>query len=94
MTPSTRTFYRTRITLEVLHETPIPDGMELGEVYRETIEGHYSGFTAWQLPEILSGPEMAKALADQGSDPEFFELDEFGNDLEDWTGDGEITISG
>jgi len=78
---SQRTFYRTRITLTVLHEEPIPSDTSVREVWRQCIEGDYSGQDEWDIPEVLDGPTMAAAMINQGSDPEFFMLDEEGNDL-------------
>lgn len=79
--PSRRTFYKRVITIEVLSEEPY-EVEDLADIAHDIVHGHQSG--AWSLGEHqeMSGPEMAKALVDQGSAPEFFRLDEHGNDLE------------
>ena len=37
---------------------------------------------SWEM-EVVDGPTMAKLLLNQGSDPDFFQLDDDGNDVED-----------
>ena len=71
-------FYKTVFTFEVLSEKPIPDDMELGEIYFQTIQGDYSGKLKSRVETKLTGKEMAKALIDQESDPGFFQLDKNG----------------
>jgi len=46
-------------------------------------EGDTSGIVKTISREILTGKEMADALLDQGSDPEFLGLDEDGNPATD-----------
>ena len=78
-----RKFYKTTITFEVLSEEPIPSWMELQNIVYETEEGDYSGATVGNVQVELDGKQAVKELAAQGSDPEFFRLDEEGNDLEE-----------
>ena len=78
---SNRQFYKTVITLIVLHEQPIPDDTSVGEVWRNCTEGDWVGDDKWEGPEILDGKQAAQALIEARSDPEFFQLDEQGNDL-------------
>ena len=81
---SKRKFYRTVIHAELLSEEPILP-MSLRDVDYQITEGYLSGELLESNPdnEILDGPTAAKALIAQGSDPEFFELDEDGNDIEE-----------
>ena len=78
---SKRKFYKTIIQLEVLSEYPIED-KTLGDINYEIDEGDCSGlYTTLVQDEICDGKEMAELLIKQGSEPEFFMLDENGNDL-------------
>ena len=75
--------YRTFITLEVLSEQPIPDNISLSEISNECENGDYSGITDWLITnEPIVGLEAAEKLKEMGSDPEFFRMDENGNDLD------------
>jgi hypothetical protein len=69
---------RTIICFEVLSENPLPPDLTLGEIYEETISGSFSGRELSRETTEPSPAEMAKLLIEQGSDPEFFDLDEHG----------------
>ena len=77
-----RQFHKYVYTFTVLSEDPIDGDATLGEIYQSTIDGPNSGETDCTVHKMLNGKQMAKALEKQGSDPEFFYLDEHGNDLE------------
>jgi hypothetical protein len=79
---TTRKFYKTTITIEVLSEEPIPEEMDLADIIQESSEGAFSRGVVSEKETVLNGEQAVKALAEQGSDPEFFGLDEKGNDLE------------
>lgn len=76
-----RKFYKTNITLEVMSEEPVDvSGLyELEEVVSRTITGDYSGRVLNCTEEVLDGAQAARALIEQGSDPEFFQIDKDGN---------------
>ena len=78
-----RKFYKTTFTVEVLSELPLGD-LGLEDIQYEITEGHCSGVTTTSEVKELSGPEMAKELLAQGSDPEFFDLDADGKDFRDY----------
>lgn len=85
MAPSKRKFYLTRFIVEVLSEGEIPDGVDMRDVMRECDEGEYV-LHSTNTESIEHTPKnMAKLLNDAGSDPEFFQLDENGEDLDDPT---------
>lgn len=65
-------YYRTIIVKEILSEDP----------YDIAVEEDCSIQIKSQKTEEISGREMAEALTAQGSDPEFFQLDEEGNPIE------------
>jgi hypothetical protein len=66
--------YLTVITLKVLSLEAIPEDMTPADVYRETIEGDYSGSYDWDSQAI--GEQQCKSLlVEQGSDIEFFYSD-------------------
>jgi hypothetical protein len=75
-----RKFYKTVISIEVLSEEPIPEGMELGTIVNQAIEGDYSMRPLQHRETEINGKQAAKALQLQGSDPEFFSLTEKGED--------------
>lgn len=69
-------YYRTVIEVEVLSEEPV-DFDTLADVAHEIVEGDCSG--QWHTKvdnQEVDGPEMAKLLIAQGSDPGFFNLDD------------------
>lgn len=80
---STRIFYRTVFTFEILSEEPYPDEFSLEQVQYDTTEGHCSGtFLSMQINLEIDAQECARLLITQGSDPEFFTLTEEGEDAE------------
>jgi len=80
---SKRKFYRTLVTVEVLSEEPYcPETLE--EVARDICDGDCSGDWTHEKSIEVDGPTMAKLLIKQGSDPGFFQLDENGNDDDDY----------
>ncbi len=81
--PSTRKFFKTVLTVEVLSDESPLEWDSLADVSYAITDGDCSGKITNEAVTKLSGPEAAKALQDQGSEPEFFRLDEDGNDLED-----------
>ncbi len=76
---SKRKFYKTTITVTVLSEDPGVSGYELGTIAREIVDGDLVG--SWSGDEKkIDAKECARLLSEVGSDPEFFNLDEDGND--------------
>jgi len=75
-----RKFYKAVFSIEVLSEEPI-DEMSIDDIKYEITEGNCSGVITKSDTTELTGLEMAKALLAQGSDAEFFQLDDDGNDL-------------
>jgi hypothetical protein len=70
------TYYKTKITFNVLSQDPIPDGMNLDEIYRECIDGAYSGDLGFITKVTkLNAEQAARELMKQGSDPEFFGIE-------------------
>ena len=81
---NTKRFYRTVITIEVLSEEPV-EAMDVDDIAYEIREGSYSGEVEFGPSEVVDGPTMARLLMKQGSDPEFFGLDDEGNPVESET---------
>jgi hypothetical protein len=78
--------YRTVIQIEVLSEEPIDTDMSLDDIEEECNTGSYSGVHDWIVTnEVLEGQAAADATLKQGSSPDFFQMDENGNELNDWT---------
>lgn len=77
-----RKFYKTIFIVTVLSENELPP-MSLGELSYECMEGDFSGHLSVESKIELNGKQAADALKEQDSDPEFFQLDDEGNDLND-----------
>jgi hypothetical protein len=76
--------YRTIITLTVLSDYPLPEGMSLEEIDGECSDGEMTGKTDWlECNKELQGEAAANAMRDVGSATEFFQMDENGNELND-----------
>jgi hypothetical protein len=75
-----REFYRTVIHVEVLSEEPYVFNGDLRTVAEDICTGNCSGIARTVLEEQCNGARMAQLLISQGSDPEFFQLDEAGFD--------------
>lgn len=83
-----RKFIKTEFKLVVLAEgqslagTMVSD-LNLEQLHHEITEGSCSGIFELISEDEVSGPEMARLLIEQGSDPEFFQLSPEGVDLID-----------
>ena len=75
--------YHKRIVVDVLSETPIPDGMNLADLEYEMKQGDYVGNTETKKDQIVTGRKAAKMVMETGSDPMFFQMNEFGNEVPD-----------
>ena len=75
-----RKFHRTVIHVEVLSEDPYMFSGNLVDVANDIITGDCSGVARTIHTEKCNGARMAQLLLAQGSDPEFFMLDDSGND--------------
>lgn len=78
-----RKFYKTKIVIEILSKDKPYDFYGFRGLYYDINDGDYSGDIIEIDNEILNGLGAVHALIKQGSDPEFFNLDKNGNDLED-----------
>ena len=77
-----KTIYRTVIEIEILSEEPIPEGLDLEEIEGECQDGEYSGKHELKVSnQKLVGIKAANATRAQGSSPDFFMMDEEGNEL-------------
>ena len=76
-------YYRSVVQIEILSEEPFEDGQSLEDIDYEITEGNNSGVVSMvKHNQELSGKEMSKKLKEQGSDPEFFHLDDDGEEVE------------
>lgn len=75
--------YHKRIVVEVLSEEPIPDSMTLADLEHEYTNGDYVGCTETKKNQIVTGRKAAKMVMAMGSDPTFFMMNEFGNEIEE-----------
>jgi len=76
-----KVFYRRVIQVEILSEEPY-DQDDLTQIGNDIIEGDLSGYVTEISTENVDGPAMAQLLIKQGSDPEFFRLDDEGNTID------------
>jgi hypothetical protein len=81
--PSTRRFFRTTITVEVLSMGAPVQYDDLADVAWAVMEGPCVGSVVDELVEAIDAVDVVDILGDMGSDPEFFRLDDEGNDLKD-----------
>ena len=83
ITPKKKTIYRTTITMVVLSDEPIGD-VDMQTILNETDSGSWSGqCTTFEQDHPLTGRQAVNAVKRQGSDTEFFMMDDKGNELED-----------
>jgi hypothetical protein len=75
-----RKFYKTVIQVEVLSEEPF-EYNDLSDVHEQITYEYCSGRYSTVEVKTLTGRQAAKALLGQGSEPEFFLIDENGEDL-------------
>lgn len=66
--------YRNKLTIVVLSEELIPEGMDIADIVREYNEGDFVLYSTDHESEKLTDVEMARALTEAGSDPDFFQL--------------------
>jgi len=79
---SKRKFYRTIVTVEVLSEEPL-DNMGLDALHYAITDGDCVGRTHFGDPQEVEASDAADRLYEMGSEPNFFRLDDKGNDAED-----------
>lgn len=79
-----KTIYKTVIQIEILSDEPIeaPETLTLDQIDYEITGGAWSGdrkVTTANKP--LKGVKAADAVLNQGSSPDFFQMDEAGNEI-------------
>lgn len=76
--------YKSVLRVEILSEEPFPESVSLEDVKYEITDGHCSGILNWEThnSEIV-GAEASKEVLNQGTDPEFFQMDEEGNEIDE-----------
>lgn len=75
-------YFRTVVEVEILSEDAPWDG-ELDALAYDVRDGNCSGSMKTTSSAEVPSQQMAKLLLAQGSDPEFFQLDENGNPLDE-----------
>lgn len=78
---SERKFYRTKIVVEVLSEE-LYRNEDINVIAYDITHGDCSGIVNCVESKEIDGKTAATLLIEQGSDPEFFQLDDEGNDKE------------
>jgi hypothetical protein len=78
-----KTIYRTVLMLEVLSPDPITDGISLETIVYESMEGSFSlGMSTKVDNQPVEGAKAVRIIKAHGSDPEFFQMDNDGNDID------------
>ena len=76
--------YKSVLRVEILSEEPIDDCIKLNDIDYQITNGDWSGAMDWEHHNAeLHGMEAVTNVQNQGSDPEFFQMDEEGNEIED-----------
>jgi hypothetical protein len=75
-------YYKTTVVVTVLSEYEPPVWNDLADLNYLITDGHCSGMVATTDEIEVSAKQMAQLLINQNSDPEFFGLDENGNEIE------------
>ena len=76
-----KTLFRTKFTIEAVSESPISD-VSLFELVAMR-KNNEVVITEWEADAApVSAYEAAKILLEANSDPEIFEIDEYGSDIE------------
>lgn len=77
---SSRTFYRSLVTIEVISDVKGLSELSLEDLNFEITDGGSSGMVLKRVETEIDGANAAKRLLAQGSDPGFFQLTETGQD--------------
>ena len=77
---SKRKFYKTVISVTVLSEEPF-EYENLSQVIYAIGEGDCSGEYHTTEAKVITARQVVRALKAQGSDPDFFQLNEKGQDI-------------
>lgn len=79
-----KVIHKTVITVEILHEHPIHIGSySLWDIHNIIDEGDWIGQISTKSTNIpKKGKKAVKAVNDLGSSPDFFMMDENGNDID------------
>jgi hypothetical protein len=79
-----KTIHRSVIKIEILHEDKVDMGEQsMQHILQEITFGDWSGvMNVTKSNEPLTGKAAADATKAQGSSPEFFQMDNDGNEIE------------
>lgn len=76
--------YKTIVQVEILSEEPIDSQLSLSQIAEEGDTGSFSIMIKdVRVNQEIKGIRAAREMRKQGSDPEFFDMDEKGNDISD-----------
>ena len=81
---SKKKLYKSVLRVEILSEEPYPESVNLEDVNYDITEGHHSGVLNWESHSVeLIGVDAVEEVRKQGTDLEFFQLDEMGNEIDE-----------
>lgn len=76
--------YKSVLKVTVLSDEPLPECISLEDVQYGTDEGEWLGHVEWEYNNAETvGAEAVNNIVQAGSDPEFFQMDDKGNELEE-----------
>ena len=78
-----QTFYKTTMVIEILGDRPYTG--DIHNLAYEITDGDFSGTVLSEETVEVDGPQMARLLIAQGSDPDFLGLTEDGQPTGDYT---------
>ena len=73
--------YHKQFVVDVLSEEPIDDSMNLEQIHWEMTNGDFVGKIQTKKDAVVTGRKAAKMVMAAGSDPMFFQMNEFGNEV-------------
>ena len=77
-----KTIYKTKVTIEILSDEPVNDNISLKDIQYEITDGQWSGKITHGESKPLKGKPAVKEILNHGTDPEFFFMDDKGNEIE------------
>ncbi len=77
----TKSLYHTQVTIDILSEEPISD-IDMNTLTYQLTYGDWSGKINQSKTNQVDGEEAVKMCLEHGTDPEFFQMDKSGFEIE------------
>mgnify|MGYP006288286057 CR=1 FL=1 len=80
---ASKKLYKSTLKIEILSDEKIPENASLHKILHETDEGMWSGVKDWEIRNSeIKGIDAVEACEKQGTEPEFFQMDKLGNEID------------